>query len=30
MHKQGNFITAFFPEGAEAGVDYSFFYLPLD
>ncbi len=29
MHKQGNFITAFFPEGAEAGVDYSFFYLPL-
>ena len=28
MHKQGNFITAFFPEGAEAGVDYSFFYLP--
>ena len=28
LHKQGNFITAFFPEGAEAGVDYSFFYLP--
>jgi alpha-glucoside transport system substrate-binding protein len=28
MHKQGNFITAFFPEGAEADVDYSFFYLP--
>jgi alpha-glucoside transport system substrate-binding protein len=28
LHKQGNFITTFFPEGAEAGVDYSFFYLP--
>ncbi len=28
MHKQGNFITGFFPEGAEAGVDYGFFYLP--
>jgi alpha-glucoside transport system substrate-binding protein len=28
MHKQGNFITGFFPEGAEAGVDYDFFYLP--
>lgn len=28
LHKQGNFITAFFPEGAEAEVDYSFFYLP--
>lgn len=28
MHKQGNFITSFFPEGLEAGVDYSFFYLP--
>ncbi len=28
MHKQGNFITGFFPEGAQAGVDYSFFYLP--
>ena len=28
MHKQGNFITGFFPEGAEAEVDYSFFYLP--
>ena len=24
MHKQGNFITGFFPEGA----DYGFFYLP--
>ena len=28
LHKQGNFITSFFPEGAEAGVDYDFFYLP--
>ena len=28
MHKQGNFITSFFPEDAEAGVDYDFFYLP--
>jgi alpha-glucoside transport system substrate-binding protein len=28
LHKQGNFITAFFPEGVEAGQDYSFFYLP--
>jgi alpha-glucoside transport system substrate-binding protein len=28
MHKQGNFITAFFPEGAKPDVDYSFFYLP--
>lgn len=28
LHKQGNFITAFFPESAQAGVDYSFFYLP--
>jgi alpha-glucoside transport system substrate-binding protein len=28
MHKQGNFITGFFPEGVEAGVDYDFFYLP--
>jgi alpha-glucoside transport system substrate-binding protein len=28
MHKQGNFITAFFPEGTKADVDYSFFYLP--
>lgn len=28
MHKQGNFITSFFPEGAEAGVTYDFFYLP--
>ena len=28
LHKQGNFITSFFPEGAKAGVDYGFFYLP--
>jgi len=28
MHKQGNFITGFFPEGAVADVDYGFFYLP--
>ena len=28
LHKQGNFITGFFPEGAEADVDYGFFYLP--
>jgi alpha-glucoside transport system substrate-binding protein len=28
LHKQGNFITGFFPEDAEAGVDYDFFYLP--
>lgn len=28
MHKQGNFITGFFPEGSEIGVDYGFFYLP--
>jgi alpha-glucoside transport system substrate-binding protein len=28
MHKQGNFITGFFPEGKEAGVDYGFFYFP--
>jgi alpha-glucoside transport system substrate-binding protein len=28
MHKQGNFITSFFPEGVVAGEDYSFFYLP--
>jgi alpha-glucoside transport system substrate-binding protein len=28
MHKQGNFITSFFPEGTEAGVDYDFFYFP--
>jgi alpha-glucoside transport system substrate-binding protein len=28
LHKQGNFITGFFPEGAEADKDYGFFYLP--
>jgi alpha-glucoside transport system substrate-binding protein len=28
LHKQGNFITSFFPAGVEAGVDYDFFYLP--
>jgi len=28
LHKQGNFITTFFPEGKVAGVDYSFFYFP--
>jgi alpha-glucoside transport system substrate-binding protein len=28
MHKQGNFITGFFPEGSQAGVDYDFFYFP--
>ena len=28
LHKQGNFITSFFPEGAEPGVDYDIFYLP--
>lgn len=28
LHKQGNFITAFFPEGLKAGVDYDFFYFP--
>jgi alpha-glucoside transport system substrate-binding protein len=28
LHRQGNFITGNFPETAEAGVDYDFFYLP--
>ncbi|HSJ54055.1 MAG TPA: ABC transporter substrate-binding protein, partial [Anaerolineae bacterium] len=28
LHKQGNFITGFFPEGSQAGVDFDFFYLP--
>lgn len=28
LHKQGNFITSFFPEGLVAGEDYSFFYFP--
>jgi alpha-glucoside transport system substrate-binding protein len=28
LHRQGNFITSFFPKEAVAGKDYSFFYLP--
>jgi len=28
LHRQANFITSFFPEGLEAGVDYDFFYFP--
>ena len=28
LHKQGNFITSYFPEEAVAGEDYDFFYLP--
>jgi alpha-glucoside transport system substrate-binding protein len=28
LHRQGNFITSFFPQDAQAGVDYDFFYLP--
>jgi alpha-glucoside transport system substrate-binding protein len=28
MHKQGNFITSFFPADAVAGEDYDFFYFP--
>ncbi|RJP52401.1 MAG: extracellular solute-binding protein [Anaerolineaceae bacterium] len=28
LHRQGNFITSFFPEGKVAAVDYDFFYLP--
>lgn len=28
LHRQGNFITTFFPEGLVAGTDYDFFYLP--
>jgi alpha-glucoside transport system substrate-binding protein len=28
LHKQGNFITGFFPPEAVAGTDYGFFYLP--
>ena len=28
LHKQGNFITGFFPETAKAGVDFDFFYFP--
>jgi alpha-glucoside transport system substrate-binding protein len=28
LHKQGNFITSFFPNNMVAGVNYDFFYLP--
>lgn len=28
LHKQGNFITSFFPASAKVGVDYDFFYFP--
>jgi alpha-glucoside transport system substrate-binding protein len=28
LHRQGNFITYFFPEGVQAMQDYDFFYLP--
>lgn len=28
LHKQGNFITGFFPKEAVADKDYGFFYLP--
>lgn len=28
MHKQASFIPTFFPEGAEYGFDYDFFYFP--
>ena len=28
MHRQASFAPAFFPEDAEAGEDYDFFYLP--
>ncbi len=28
LHRQGNFITSFFPSGLKAGVDYDWFYLP--
>ncbi len=28
LHKQGNFITGFFPEGVEFGTDWDMFYLP--
>jgi len=29
LHKQGNFITSFFPADAVAGEDYDFFYFPM-
>ena len=28
LHRQGNFITSFFPKGLTPGTDYDFFYLP--
>ncbi|MCM3162109.1 ABC transporter substrate-binding protein [Metabacillus litoralis] len=28
LHRQGSFITSFFPEGTVAGEDYDWFYLP--
>lgn len=28
MHRQASFITSFFPEGLEAGLDYNAFYFP--
>jgi len=28
LHRQGNFITGYFPQEAVADVDYAFFYLP--
>jgi alpha-glucoside transport system substrate-binding protein len=28
LHRQGNFITSFFPEGSQPGEDYDFFYFP--
>ena len=28
LHKQGNFITSFFPEGVEYGSDFGMFYMP--
>ncbi len=28
LHKQGNFVTSFFPDNLVAGTDYDFFYLP--
>jgi alpha-glucoside transport system substrate-binding protein len=28
LHKQGNFITSFFPKAAKSGEDYDFFYFP--
>ena len=28
MHKQGSFITSFFPQDAVPGTDYSVFYFP--